>query len=174
MNIPWLCTIFRFFQWPLFVGRSSHSNFANNQKALCAILFHKLFLKMSHFHNTQAFEYEIALIRKASLCRKYKFLGNSSEGLKIGLSATQLKSDWVDSLKYICINLPRFAGQEQAVGWKGKKITNSMWKWQERGRTGNSKYKYQKIKDTNTFSWKSQIQCKSDKRGRHGNSNQTN
>ena len=75
---------------------------------------------MSHFHNTQAFEYEIALIRKASLCRKYKFLGNSSEGLKIGLSATQLKSDWVDSLKYICINLPRFAGQEQAVGWEGK------------------------------------------------------
>ena len=119
---------------------------------------------MSHLHKTQTFEYEIALVRKTSLCRKYKFLGNSSEGLKIGLSATQLKSDWVDSLKYICINLPRFARQ---AGWKRKSQiqceSDKTGEWETRKfqiqiqENQRNKYFIRK-------SQKSQIHCESDKR----------
>ena len=95
---------FWFFLWPLFVGSGWESNFPNNQKALCAI-FRKLFHKMSHFNSTPTFEYELAFKCFGLKC---KFLGKSWDALKIDLSVLLFKSDWVDVLKYICINFWRF------------------------------------------------------------------
>ena len=97
----------------IFVAGRSHSNVPNNQKALCCAIL--LFLKMSHFHNTQTFE--LLSLENASLSplSKIQISGKFfSECLKIGLSAPQLKSDWVDSLKHICINFAGQASKRQA------------------------------------------------------------